>query len=135
MLKSKYKPSSDHSRDTNVLPMLPSNKLKSKSCPYLTSSSKVSQSQFRVFNSEARPESSTSSLLVFKKESSLVLRVYKYTSSVHFQRTGRGGGGGLWGEHLTCRELTLWRECRPHPRFYWYVSVVSQCEEVVLERS
>lgn len=50
---------------------------------------------------------------MFKKESSLVLRGYKYTSSVHFQ-TRVGVWGWIQGEHLTYRGLSLWGECK-HP--------------------
>lgn len=63
----------------------------------------------------------TSSSLAFKKESSLVLRGYKYTSSVHFQ----AGGGGILREHLTYHELSLWGEYDLAPP-HWYDSVVSQ---------
>lgn len=63
----------------------------------------------------------TSSSLAFKKESSLVLRGYKYTSSVHFQ----AGWGGILREHLTYHELSLWGEYDLAPP-HWYDSVVSQ---------
>lgn len=61
-----------------------------------------------------------SSLTVFKTESLAEVGVYKYTSSVHFQR--RVGGG----KHLTCSGLTLWGACNHPPPPHWYVSVVSQ---------
>lgn len=64
-----------------------------------------------------------SSLTVFKTESLAEVGVYKYTSSVHFQR--RVGGE----KHLTCSGLTLWGACNHPPS-----TLVCLCGQSVFER-